>query len=131
MPTGPKRPVIERPPLPRRAILRSGGGAVTLPFFVYATLDTPSPGLYSLHWRNTMRMTGVRDFRAHLTRYVSGEEPVLLTRHGKVSGLYLPLEDASRVPDDLRRELASVLGAQGVGEREIGEDFRAHRRHRR
>ena len=48
-----------------------------------------------------MRMTGVRDFRAHLTRYVSGEEPVLLTRHGKVSGLYLPLEDASRVPDDL------------------------------
>jgi len=42
-----------------------------------------------------MRMAGVRDFRAHLTRYVSGDEPVLLTRHGKVSGLYLPLEDAS------------------------------------
>ena len=86
-----------------------------------------------------MRMAGVRDFRAHLTRYVSGEEPVLLTRHGKVSGLYLPLEDASRVPDDLRRELASVLGAhlsrlleeRGVSEKELEEGFRAHRRRRR
>jgi hypothetical protein len=84
-------------------------------------------------------MAGVRDFRAHLTRYVSGEEPVLLTRHGKVSGLYLPLEDASRIPDDLRRELASVLGthlarlfeARGVSERELEKDFRAHRRRRR
>ena len=86
-----------------------------------------------------MRMAGVRDFRAHLTRFVSGNEPVLLTRHGKVSGLYLPLDDASRVPDDLRRELAAVLGShlsrllelRGVGEQEIAEDFRAHRRRRR
>jgi len=86
-----------------------------------------------------MRMAGVREFRAHLTRYLSREEPVVLTRHGKVSGLYLPLEDPSRVPDDLRRELAAVLGAhlsrlleaQGVSEREIGEDFRAHRGRRR
>lgn len=86
-----------------------------------------------------MRMAGVREFRAHLTRYVSGEEPVLLTRHGKLSGLYLPLEDPARVPDDLRRELASVLGAhlsrlleaQGVSEREIEEDFRGRRRRRR
>jgi hypothetical protein len=86
-----------------------------------------------------MRMAGVREFRAHLTRYVSSEEPVLLTRHGKVSGLYLPLEDPARVPDDLRRELAAVLGAhlsrlleaRGVSEREVAEDFRAHRGGRR
>lgn len=86
-----------------------------------------------------MRMTGVREFRSHLSRYVSGEEPVLLTRHGKVSGLYLPLEEPSRVPDDLKRELSSVLGAhlarlldaRGVEESEIEEDFRAHRSSRR
>lgn len=86
-----------------------------------------------------MRLTGIREFRAHLSRFVSGEEPVLLTRHGKISGLYLPLDDPSRVPDDLRRELASVLGAhlarlteeRGIGEAEIEEDFRAHRRGRR
>lgn len=86
-----------------------------------------------------MQMTGVREFRAHLTRYVSSEEPVLLTRHGKISGVYLPLEDASRVPDDLRRELASVLGAhlarlleaRGGSDEALEEDFRAHRRRRR
>ncbi len=77
-----------------------------------------------------MQKAGVRDFRAHLTRYVSGDEPVLLTRHGKISGLYLPLEDASRVPDDLRRDLASALGAhlarlleaRGVSEETIEVD---------
>lgn len=86
-----------------------------------------------------MRMAGVRDFRAHLTDYVSGEEPVLLTRHGKVSGLYVPLGDASRVPDDLRRELATVIGAhlarlleaRGASEEDVEKDFRAHRRRRR
>lgn len=64
-----------------------------------------------------MQIAGVREFR----------------------GLYLPLEDASRVPADLRRELASVLGAhlahrlevRGVREETIEKGFRAHRRHRR
>lgn len=86
-----------------------------------------------------MRMAGVRDFRARLTHYVSGDEPVLLTRHGKISGLYLPLKDASRVPDDLRRALAAVLGGhlsrllelRGVPEQEIADDLRAHRGLRR
>ena len=86
-----------------------------------------------------MHMTGIREFRSHLSRYVSGEEPVLLTRHGRISGLFLPLDDPSRVPDDLRRELSSVLGAhlsrlleaRGVSQDEIEEDFRAHRRGRR
>lgn len=83
-----------------------------------------------------MRMVGVRDFRAHLTRYVSGEEPVLVTRRGKVMGFCLPLEDASRVPEGLRRELASAVGshlsrlleARGVSETELEEDFRARSR---
>lgn len=86
-----------------------------------------------------MRMAGVREFRSRLTHYVAGDEPVLLTRHGRVSGLYLPLEDANRVPEDLRRELAAVLGAhlsreleaRGVTETEIRRDFREYRRRRR
>ena len=65
--------------------------------------------------------------------------PVLLTRHSKVSGLYLPLKDPTRVPDDLRRELATVLSAhmsrlleaQNMSKQEIKEDFRAHRGRRR
>jgi len=86
-----------------------------------------------------MRVAGIREFRARLSKFLSGDEPVLLTRHGKLSGVYLPLEDAKRIPDDLRTELAGVLGrhlaqvleAKGVTEAEIERDFDAHRRRRR
>lgn len=62
-----------------------------------------------------------------------------VTRHGKVSGVYVPLDEPDRLPDDLRRELAAVLGRhldkllerQGITEKDIAEDFRAHRRRRR
>lgn len=66
---------------------------------VYSALDAPGRAPYSPETEEAkMRMTGVREFRAHLSRYLSSERPVLLTRHGRVSGPYLPLEDASRVP---------------------------------
>lgn len=70
---------------------------------------------------------------------LDGDEPVLVTRAGRVSGVYLPLEEAGGVTDDLRRELLSLLGrhisesleARGITEEEIQEDFDAHRRRRR
>lgn len=75
---------------------------------------------------------------AEMGEMLSGDEPVLVTRAGRVSGLYLPLEEPG-LPDDLRRELLSLLGrhisesleAQGITEEEIQEDFDAHRRRRR
>lgn len=68
-----------------------------------------------------------------------GGEPVLVTRQGKVSGLYVPLENPEQVPDDLRRDLlaavgryvAGVLEDKGVSEEEILDDFSAFRRRRR
>jgi hypothetical protein len=56
-----------------------------------------------------------------------------------VSGVYVPLDEPDRLPDDLRRELAVVLGRhltkilerKGVTERDIVEDFHAYRRRRR
>ena len=86
-----------------------------------------------------MRIAGVREFRARLAKFLADEEPVLLTKHGKLSGVYLPLEDPDRIPDDLRRELASVLGrhlarsleSRGIREEDIQRDFDAHRRRRR
>jgi PHD/YefM family antitoxin component YafN of YafNO toxin-antitoxin module len=86
-----------------------------------------------------MRIAGVREFRARLARFLAVEEPVLLTKHGKLSGVYLPLEDPDRLPDDLRRELAAALGrhlarsleSRGISEEDIQRDFDAHRRSRR
>jgi hypothetical protein len=86
-----------------------------------------------------MKIAGIRELRSHLRSTLGGEEPVLVTRHGKISGLYLPLEEPDRLPLDLRRELSAVLGrhlaqqlaTQGVGEAEVQRAFDAHRRRRR
>jgi PHD/YefM family antitoxin component YafN of YafNO toxin-antitoxin module len=86
-----------------------------------------------------MKVAGMREFRAKSATLFGSGEPVLVTRHGKVSGVYVPLDDADRLPDDLRRELATVLGRhlnkvlqrKGVSERDIAEDFHAYRQRRR
>jgi hypothetical protein len=86
-----------------------------------------------------MRVAGIREIRSKMAQLLAGDEPLLVTRHGKVSGLYLPLEDADRVPQDLRRELGHVLSAHlarqlaagGGTEKEILKDFDAFRRRRR
>ncbi|MCX7014816.1 MAG: hypothetical protein NTW86_20085 [Candidatus Sumerlaeota bacterium] len=86
-----------------------------------------------------MKLAGIRELRNHSAALLGGHEPVVVTRHGKVSGLYLPLDEADRLPADLKGELARVLGAhlsamiekKGVSEKEILEDFHAHRGRRR
>jgi antitoxin (DNA-binding transcriptional repressor) of toxin-antitoxin stability system len=86
-----------------------------------------------------MKVTGIRELRAKTRVLFGSGEPVLITKHGKVSGVYVPLDEPDRLPDDLRRELAGVLGKhlaralerKGVTEREIKEDFHAYRRRRR
>ena len=86
-----------------------------------------------------MKVAGVRELRANSAALFGSGEPVLVTRHGKVSGVYVPLDEPDRLPDDLRRELAMVLGRhltkvlerKGVTERDIAEDFHAYRKRRR
>jgi antitoxin (DNA-binding transcriptional repressor) of toxin-antitoxin stability system len=86
-----------------------------------------------------MKIAGIREFRERTAEFLGGEEPVVVTLHGKVSGLYVPLEAPGRLPEDLRHELIGALGrhfdkllaAQGVTEQEIQHDFDAYRRRRR
>ena len=86
-----------------------------------------------------MKVAGIRELRANSAALFGSGEPVLVTKHGKVSGVYVPLDEPDRLPDDLRRELVAILGRhftkilhrQRVTEREIAEDFHAHRKRRR
>jgi len=86
-----------------------------------------------------MKVTGIRELRANSAAFFGSSEPVLVTRHGKVSGVYVPLDEPDRLSDDLRRELVAVLGRhlskvlerKGITEREIAEDFHAYRQRRR
>ena len=87
----------------------------------------------------TMKMGGIREVRSKFARYVGDSEPFLVTRHGKVSGVYIPLESPDQLPDDWRREIgqslsfhfAKLLESRGITDRNIREDLRAFRRHRR
>jgi hypothetical protein len=86
-----------------------------------------------------MKIAGIREIRSNTAKLLGGNEAVLVTRHGNVSGLYLPLGDADRIPQGLRRELrqmlsthlAEKLAAVGRTEEEIQLDFDAFRRRRR
>jgi antitoxin (DNA-binding transcriptional repressor) of toxin-antitoxin stability system len=86
-----------------------------------------------------MKIAGVRELRADIKGVLSAGEPVLVTRHGRVSGVYVPLDEPDRIPDDLRKDIVRVLGehlsrqldAAGVREEDVLKDFHAHRRRRR
>ncbi len=86
-----------------------------------------------------MKVAGIRELCAKSAALFGSGEPVIVTKHGKVSGVYVPLDEPDRLPDDLRRELTIVLGRhlakllerKRVTEKRIAEDFDAYRRHRR
>jgi len=86
-----------------------------------------------------MKVGSMRKLEAGSAALIEGDEPVLVTREGKISGLYVPLEDPSQLPDDLRHDLmvavgryiADVLETEGVSEEELLKDFDDFRRRRR
>ena len=86
-----------------------------------------------------MKIAGMRKLEAETPALFKGDGPVLVTRQGKISGLYVPLDAPDQIVDDLRRDLASTVGryiagaleAKEVSEEEVLEDFDAFRRHRR
>ena len=86
-----------------------------------------------------MKIAGIRELRAQSARLLGGDEPILVTKHGKISGIYLPLEKPDKVPDDLRREFRGALGRhlerllarQGIIESKMSKDFDTYRRRRR
>jgi hypothetical protein len=87
----------------------------------------------------TMKMAGVREVRAKSAEYLSGTDPFLVTKHGKVSGVYIPLESPDSLPDDWRWEIGKILSfhfarlleSKDISDKEMREDFRAFRKSRR
>ncbi len=70
-----------------------------------------------------MKSIGVREFRDHATRYLSGPDPLAVSKHGHVIGFYIPVE---RDEDEVRRAVAHlgqtverVLKETGMSEDEL------------
>ncbi len=91
-----------------------------------------------------MKISSVREFRDHATGLLRSKDPVLVTRRGKLAGIFFPSPDVT-LPLELKRELFGMLSRaiavqikrRGLREEEVLADFerwrkerRAHRRRR-
>lgn len=70
-----------------------------------------------------MKSIGVREFRDHATTYLSGSDPVAVSKHGQVIGFYIPLErdegEAQRAVARLGETVERVLKETGMSEEEL------------
>ena len=85
-----------------------------------------------------MRVTTVREFRDKATGLLKSKEPVLITRRGRMAGVFFPSPEGT-LPVDLKRELFEKLSTEisrqlsrrGVTEKAIQADFASWRKARR
>ena len=82
-----------------------------------------------------MRISTVREFRDQATGLLRSKTPILVTRHGRLAGIFfprpevtLPIELKRELYDMLSRDVARELKKRRVSEDEILEDFEASRR---
>ncbi len=86
-----------------------------------------------------MKVATVREFRDKATSYFREEEPILVTRHGKVTGLYLPIDHPESFPLELRKDLLVRIGdsisrsltKKRISEEKILADFDTYKKTRR
>jgi hypothetical protein len=85
-----------------------------------------------------MRMSTVREFRDKATVLLRSRDPILVTRRGRLAGVFFPQPEAS-LPIELKRELFATLSAEvarqlkrrKVTEKDVLEDFAQWRKGRR
>ena len=85
-----------------------------------------------------MRISTVREFRDNATGLLRSKDPILVTRRGRLAGVFFPWPEAT-LPIEWKRELFSVLSAalsrqikkRGLTEDEVVADFASWRKGRR
>jgi hypothetical protein len=75
-----------------------------------------------------LKSVGVREFRDHATTYLSGSDPVSVSKHGEVIGFYIPVErdqgQAKRALAQLGTTVERVLADAGLSEEELAGLYR-------
>ena len=85
-----------------------------------------------------MKISTVREFRDNATRYLRSKDPVLVTRRGRLAGVFFPRPEAS-LPIEFKRELFAALTSEivrqlqkrGLKEEDIVADFQSWRKRKR
>jgi transposase len=74
-----------------------------------------------------MKDVGVREFRDHASRYLSGDELLAVRRHGRVLGFYVPVRQKSDTEElraalrEAQERLVELRRATGLSEEELVE----------
>lgn len=85
-----------------------------------------------------MKISTVREFRDNATGYLRSKDPILVTRRGRLAGVFFPRPEAS-LPIELKRELFAVLSSEiarqlqkrRLSEKEIVAEFQSWRKSKR
>ena len=85
-----------------------------------------------------MKISTVREFRDKATGLMRSKDPILVTRRGRLAGIFFPRPEAT-LPLELRRELFALLSSEvarqlkkrGTDEEEIVADFQRWRKNKR
>ncbi|GAB3264679.1 hypothetical protein [Arthrobacter pigmenti] len=74
-----------------------------------------------------LKNVGVREFRDHATSYLSGSDPIAVSKHGRVVGFYVPLQhdddEVTAAVTKLGETVGKVLTESGLTEDELAELF--------
>ena len=85
-----------------------------------------------------MKISTVREFRDNATGLLRSKDPILVTRRGRLAGIFFPWPEGT-MPLELKREVFSVLSEQirreiaekGMSEDEVAADFASWRKTKR
>jgi len=85
-----------------------------------------------------MKISTVRQFRDNATGYLRSKDPILVTRRGRLAGVFFPRPESS-LPIELKRELLSVLSSEvareikkrSLKEEDIVAEFESWRKNKR
>ena len=85
-----------------------------------------------------MKISTVREFRDNATGLLRSKDPILVTRRGRLAGVFFPWPEGT-MPIELKREVFSVLSEQirrhlskkSASEDEVMADFASWRKNRR
>src|SRR5574341_114852 len=98
---------------------------------------SPSRG-YNGHQGGHMSISTVREFRDQATSLLRSRTPILVTRRGRLAGIFFPRPEIT-LPIELKRELYDMLSSdvarqlkrRNVSEEDVLKDFEASRKRRR
>jgi PHD/YefM family antitoxin component YafN of YafNO toxin-antitoxin module len=76
-----------------------------------------------------------REFRMQLAKYLEGQEPLAISKHGRTIGYYIPAQNPleQQELEALKmgvQKLQSLLVAHGINEDDVVADFKTLRKHK-